>query len=81
MSIVKNSFDFASKVKNINYKNIMASFDVESLFTKIPLYKTIEIIAYPLFQEGNLCTCFCELYFLFHYEKNLAWKYKHLLQY
>ena len=34
---MKNPFDFAEKVVNYNHNLYMASLDVESLFTSIPL--------------------------------------------
>ena len=50
---VKNSFEFVSEITNVNLNQfVMASFDVESLFTNIPLDETIEIICNSLF-EGN----------------------------
>ena len=51
---VKDSFDFASEIssfKNQNYT--MASFDVKSLFTNIPLDETCNIIINQLFPHSN----------------------------
>ena len=39
---VKNSFDFAEEVVNYDHNLYMASLDVESLFTNIPLEETIK---------------------------------------
>ncbi|XP_033105188.1 uncharacterized protein LOC117107595 [Anneissia japonica] len=40
----KDTFSFVKEVRNLNMKNkCMVSFDVESLFTNIPLKKTIEL--------------------------------------
>ena len=41
---VHDSFSFASEASKFNYKNLMASLDVESLFTNIPLEETIDNI-------------------------------------
>ena len=38
----KNSFDFAEEVVNYDHNLYMASLDVESLFTNIPLEETIK---------------------------------------
>ena len=38
---VKYSFDFAEEVVNYDHNLYMASLDVESLFTNIPLEETI----------------------------------------
>ena len=46
---VHDSFSFASEVSKINAKNLMASLDVESLFTNIPLEETIDNIINDLF--------------------------------
>ena len=43
------SFSFASEVSKFNSKNLMASLDVESLFTNIPLEETIDKIINDLF--------------------------------
>ena len=39
---VKISFDFAEEVVNYNHNIYMASLDIESLFTNIPLEETIK---------------------------------------
>ena len=47
---LKNSYDFIKEVKNIDVSNkVMVSFDVQSLFTNIPLNETIDIIMNGLF--------------------------------
>ena len=46
-----DSFSFASDVRNQNSEFHMASFDVESLFTNIPLDETINICIKKLFGE------------------------------
>ena len=50
-----NSYAFVDKLSNIpnNGKYYMASFDVESLFTNIPLQETIDIILKYLFTSDN----------------------------
>lgn len=50
---LQNSYDFVREIRNINMSNkIMASFDVQSLFTNIPLNKTIEIITKGLYKDS-----------------------------
>ena len=46
---VHDSFSFASEVSKFNSKNLMASLDVEILFTNIPLEETIDNIINDLF--------------------------------
>ena len=46
---VYDSFSFASEVSKFNSKNLMASLDVDSLFTNIPLEETIDNIINDLF--------------------------------
>ena len=46
---VHDSFSFASEVNKFNSKNLMASLDVESQFTNIPLEETINNIINDLF--------------------------------
>ena len=57
---VKNSFDFAEEVVNYDHKLYMASLDVESLFTNIPLEETINKcvnhLFYNSFYNGKLST-------------------------
>ena len=58
---VKNSFDFANELKSIDLSNkVMASFDVESLFTNIPLDETISIIIDQLFQDFDNFLGYCK---------------------
>ena len=47
--VCKDSFTFASEVRNQNPDLFMASFDVDSLFTNIPLDETIDICITKLF--------------------------------
>ena len=47
--VCKDSFSFAAEVRNQNPDGFMASFDVSSLFTNIPLDETIEICVKKLF--------------------------------
>ena len=49
---VKNYFDFAEEVVNYNHKLYMASLDVESLFTNIPLEETIKNCVNDLFSSN-----------------------------
>ena len=47
--VSKDSFSFAAEVRNQNPDLYMASYDVDSLFTNIPLDETIEICVKKLF--------------------------------
>ena len=52
---LKNSFEFVNDIKKKNLTNkIMASFDITSLFTNIPLNETINIIVKQLFKDTDL---------------------------
>ena len=58
---VKDSFTFAKEIGNMDASGMyMASFDVKSLFTNIPLKETIDIILYETFENpensGNILT-------------------------
>ena len=54
---IKDSFTFAEELQSFDLKLVMASFDIESLFTNIPLQETIVC--------GLLCvdTCVWKIYF------------------
>ena len=47
---VKDSFDFAKDITKQSFKLFMASLDVDSLFTNVPLDETIEICVNKLFK-------------------------------
>ena len=47
---VKDSFDFAKDITQQSSKLFMASLDLDSLFTNVPLDETIEICVNELFQ-------------------------------
>ena len=47
--VSKDSFDFAKNVREQNPELFMASFDVDSLFTNVPLDETIDISVKKLF--------------------------------
>ena len=51
---VKNSFCFAEEIVNQNSNFIMASLDVDFLFTNLPLEKTINICCDALFKETDI---------------------------
>ena len=53
---VKNSYDFAENVRDFRFSEnmVMASFDVESLFTNIPVVETINIAIDSLFSHCNV---------------------------
>ena len=48
---VKDSFDFAKDITQQSSKLFMASLDVDSLFTNVPLDETIEICVNELFKS------------------------------
>ncbi|KAF7677257.1 hypothetical protein TCON_2655 [Astathelohania contejeani] len=54
---VKNSFEFVKEVSalKLGYPTVMASFDVESLFTNIPLLETLDLCVNQLFANSDLC--------------------------
>ena len=52
--IIKDSFSFVDDIKGQNPTQFMASFDVESLFTNIPLNETIEICVNKLYPRKNM---------------------------
>ena len=41
---IKDSFSFAEELSNYDSNLVVASFDVESLFTNIPLQETIDFV-------------------------------------
>ena len=51
--VCKNSFSFATDVRNQNPDLFMSSFDIDSLYTNIPLDETIDICVRKLF--GRKC--------------------------
>ena len=52
---LKNSYEFVENITNISNANsfTMASFDISSLFTNIPVNETIEIILNKLFPDND----------------------------
>ena len=48
---IKDSFTFAEEVQGFDSKLVMDSFDVESLFTNIPLQEAIDLCVENLFQD------------------------------
>ena len=51
---LKNSFEFAKFINERNFNNCtMASFDIESLFTNIPVDETIDIIIDSFYNNNN----------------------------
>ena len=52
---IKDSFTFVEALKGLKVDNTyMASFDVKSLFTSVPLNEVINICANELYQESNI---------------------------
>ena len=63
---IKDSFTFAEELQSFHSKLVMASFDIESLYTNIPLHETIDVCVENLFQDrahvdNLLKDSFCEL--------------------
>ena len=52
--MVKNSFEFSKEICGQNPEYFMASLDVESLFTNIPLEETIKICCDSLYKNQEL---------------------------
>ena len=51
---ISNSYNFSSEVLDkINLNNFMASYDIESLFTNIPLVETIELVLNRLYPTAD----------------------------
>ena len=50
---IKDSFSFCEELKHFTTNLTMASFDVESLFTDIPLQETIELCVQKLFEDKH----------------------------
>ena len=48
---IKDSFTFAEELQSFDSKLVMASFDIESLFTNIPLQETIDLCVENLFKD------------------------------
>ena len=48
---VKDSFSFSNEIRNKSTSLYMASFDIQSLFTNIPLDETIDICLELLFNK------------------------------
>ena len=49
----KDSFDFAKDITQQSSKLVMASLDVDSLFTNVPLDETVEIFVNELFKSSQ----------------------------
>ena len=49
--IIKDSFTFAEELQSFDLKLLMASFDIESLFTNILFQETIDLCVENLFQD------------------------------
>ena len=61
---LKNSFEFVNEISEIKFdKCVMASFDIESLFTNIPINETINIICDSLFKKEKTFKKFSKLEF------------------
>ena len=63
---IKDSFLFCEELKHFTTNLTMASFDVESLFTDIPLQETIDLSVQKLFEDKHYIDSlskdsFCEM--------------------
>jgi hypothetical protein len=55
-TIITNTFEFVEELHSLKFDNLkikMASFDVSSLFTNIPLDRTIQIILEKLYGHNT----------------------------
>ena len=48
---IKDSFTLAEELQSFDSKPVMTSFDIESLFTNIPLQETIDLCIENLFKD------------------------------
>ena len=48
---IRDSFTFAEELQSFDSKLVMASFDIESIFTNIPFQETIDLCVENLFQD------------------------------
>ena len=48
---IKDSFTFAEELPSFDSKLVMTSFDIESLFTNIPMQETIDLCVENLFKD------------------------------
>ena len=51
--MTKDTFEFVDELRALDVNNFMVSFDVDSLFTNVPIEETIEIILYELFPTAD----------------------------
>ena len=56
---IKDSFSFTEKLLSYNSNLVMASFDVESLFTNIPLQETIDLCVELFFDDKPNSDGYC----------------------
>ncbi|CAF3164199.1 unnamed protein product [Rotaria sp. Silwood2] len=58
-SIITNTFDFVTKLHSLRFNPTqikLVSFDITSLFTKVPLIRTIELILLKMYGPEHTCT-------------------------
>ncbi len=52
--MLKDSFEFVNNISKVKNNNLyMVSFDVESLFTNIPVDETIEILVKMIYKKNR----------------------------
>ena len=56
---IKDSFTFAEELQSFDSKLVMASFDIESLFTNIPLQETIDLCVWEICFKIGLMLIIC----------------------
>lgn len=57
MYTVDSTYKFLSILKTSESKGILASLDVENLFTNVPVYQTIDIILDNVYTHPDLAPC------------------------
>ena len=52
--MLRSSYEFLEKLQeiNLNSNQVMASFDVKSLFTNVPLQETIDLISNKIYDKN-----------------------------
>ena len=56
--MVESTHDFINILKSVNHAEMIASLDVESLFTNIPVVETIDIILRNVYENDSIAPPF-----------------------